>query len=95
MSFTIKQLKEALQNGWLDDSHILVDGKHIKGIQNLNDNTLYISTEPKIGECKKCGHAVYRNPYYQGGEYLTKCPQCQIDLTARNIILVTFGENSI
>ena len=81
MSYTIKQMQDELKHGWFPESKILVDGKEIVGLQNLDDNTLYLSTEPKIGECNTCGHAVYKNPHYQGGEYVTKCPQCNKALT--------------
>lgn len=75
MSYTIEMLKKDLL-GFSNKANVKIDGKSIKGLQNLDNGDLYISTTKKLGECKECGHAVYSLENYHGGEFIAFCPQC-------------------
>ena len=86
MNYTVELLKKDL-HGFRKDANILIDGETVKGLQNLDNGDLYISTSKKIGECKKCGHAVYIRKYLKGdAEYIAYCPQCNIIKTEFQII---------
>lgn len=78
MNYTVELLKKDLQ-GFKLDANIIIDGSPIKGLQNLDNGDLYISTSKKIGECKECGHATYFRKNITGdADYIAYCPQCNV-----------------
>ena len=85
MEYNISLLKKDLV-GFRDDALVLIDGNNPKGLQNLSNGSLYISTTPKIGECNICGHAVYGVKNYTEGKYVGYCPECKSHKTENKIL---------
>ena len=67
--------------GFNSEANVIIDGKPVVAIQNLDNGDIYLSSTKKIGECKECGHATYALSKYHGGEYVAYCPQCDNNKT--------------
>lgn len=84
MSLKIQMLKEDLAM-FGESNHVLINGVDVTSITSMPNGDVNLSSKKKIGNCKKCGYAVYAVDNYHGGEEIGFCTVCNCNKTAKQI----------